>query len=248
MICVPVPVASHTSHGWDLLVLRTSQAGKASWRLQRHEEGFGRSRVLGKRWESWRKYWGSGQSELWTCAGGQEGDIPGPVLLTQPHPPSFPALVLQALTYLRQAPKRRAGKHDCHYPEQVKGNFHNWRYGKTLFSTLHLADEHSLCDHRPGLYGHTRAHHDDNETAYLAGWHIHTPAERAIDTSRTRAELLLVHLDAWTPAARTARLWTSSRHPSSASTRRPIQIHRERRIRDQERPNGRPRAIGLAGV
>lgn len=132
--------------------------------------------------------------------------MPGP----KPHPPSssvqasgipnnFTALFPQALTYLRQAPKRRAGKHDCHYPEQVKGNFQNWGYGKTLSSTLHLADEWTLTlrsQARP--FTVIREHITTTTTkryTWPAGWHIHTPAERAIDTSRTRAELHLVHLD-----------------------------------------------------
>ncbi|KAF1979994.1 carbonic anhydrase [Bimuria novae-zelandiae CBS 107.79] len=36
----------------------------------------------------------------------------------------------------------------------------------------------------------------DNETIYLKGWHIHAPADHSVAGVRTKAELLLVHVDA----------------------------------------------------
>lgn len=36
----------------------------------------------------------------------------------------------------------------------------------------------------------------DNETVYLSGWHIHTPADHTVNMFRARAELHLVHVDA----------------------------------------------------
>jgi carbonic anhydrase len=36
----------------------------------------------------------------------------------------------------------------------------------------------------------------DNETIYLKGWHIHTPADHSVDHVKARAELHLVHADA----------------------------------------------------
>lgn len=36
----------------------------------------------------------------------------------------------------------------------------------------------------------------DDETVFLAGWHIHFPSEHLIDGVRSRAEMHLVHVDA----------------------------------------------------
>ena len=36
----------------------------------------------------------------------------------------------------------------------------------------------------------------DNETLYLKGWHIHSPADHTVQSDRSKAELHLVHADA----------------------------------------------------
>ncbi|KAF2418997.1 carbonic anhydrase [Tothia fuscella] len=71
---------------------------------------------------------------------------------------------------------------------QVAGTFLNWGYGpgftvaKNLSSTTTVTFE----DGKDGV----------NETAYLKGWHIHSPADHSVQADRSKAELHFVYGDA----------------------------------------------------
>jgi carbonic anhydrase len=66
----------------------------------------------------------------------------------------------------------------------IAGNFYNWGYGPA-FTLAHNGDWTS---HPSFTY--------DNETVYLKGWHIHSPADHSVGGDRSKAELHLVHVDA----------------------------------------------------
>ena len=71
------------------------------------------------------------------------------------------------------------------YDRNVSGNWSNWGYGPK-FDLDHPKDEYTSL---PTLKW-------DNETAYLRGWHIHTPADHSVGGDRSKAELHLVHVNA----------------------------------------------------
>ncbi|KAL9132207.1 MAG: hypothetical protein Q9217_000011 [Psora testacea] len=71
------------------------------------------------------------------------------------------------------------------YKETVEGSFFNWGYGPAF--TVSCRGGNSTC-------GPTLAY--DNETVYLKGWHIHTPADHNVADDRSKGELHLVHVDA----------------------------------------------------
>ncbi|KAK7721311.1 hypothetical protein SLS64_001607 [Diaporthe eres] len=71
------------------------------------------------------------------------------------------------------------------YPNETVGNFWNWGYGPAF-----------TVQHTEGVYTDNPSLTYDNETVYLTGWHIHTPADHSVNNYRTRAELHLVHVDA----------------------------------------------------
>ena len=82
-----------------------------------------------------------------------------------------------------------AGLAHYHHPtfsgyENVSGNFSNWGYGPA-YNLSHPADDWTTL---PVLRW-------DNETAYLKGWHIHTPADHSVGGDRSKAELHLVHVN-----------------------------------------------------
>ncbi|KAJ4396990.1 hypothetical protein N0V93_001214 [Gnomoniopsis smithogilvyi] len=64
------------------------------------------------------------------------------------------------------------------------GNFYNWGYGPAF--TL-LREE--------GVYTTLPTMSYDNETNYLLGWHIHTPADHSVGGDRSKAELHYVFTD-----------------------------------------------------
>ena len=68
------------------------------------------------------------------------------------------------------------------YPDSISGNLYNWGYGPAF--TLNPNTTTS----RPSLTY-------DNETVYLKGWHIHSPADHSVQGDRSKAELHLVHSD-----------------------------------------------------
>jgi carbonic anhydrase len=66
------------------------------------------------------------------------------------------------------------------YSSSAVGELNNWRYG-------------------PGwaaLPGTNNTLQFDNETLYLAGWHIHSPADHTVAGKRSKSELHLVHKNA----------------------------------------------------
>lgn len=71
------------------------------------------------------------------------------------------------------------------YARNVSGNFFNWGYGPSY--TLH---------HEKGDLSTLPSITFDDETAYLAGWHIHSPTDHSINGDRSKAELHLVHKSA----------------------------------------------------
>ncbi|KAF4972265.1 hypothetical protein FSARC_1162 [Fusarium sarcochroum] len=71
------------------------------------------------------------------------------------------------------------------YPKEVTGNFFNWGYGPAF--TVQNED---------GIWTQNPSFSFDNETVYLKGWHIHSPADHTVERYRSRAELHLVHVNA----------------------------------------------------
>ncbi|KAF2218533.1 alpha carbonic anhydrase [Elsinoe ampelina] len=64
------------------------------------------------------------------------------------------------------------------------GNFYNWGYGPA-FTLLH----------DKGVYETLPSVSFDNETDYLSGWHVHTPADHTVGGDRSKAELHYVFTD-----------------------------------------------------
>lgn len=71
------------------------------------------------------------------------------------------------------------------YDRNVLGNWSNWGYGPTYNLSHPVGDYTTL----PMLQW-------DNETSYLKGWHIHTPADHTVGGDRSKAELHMVHVNA----------------------------------------------------
>ncbi|KAK7422696.1 hypothetical protein QQX98_001484 [Neonectria punicea] len=74
---------------------------------------------------------------------------------------------------------------DFDYSPSVNGTFFNWDYGLAF-----------TVSHEEGVWTDNPAITYDNETLYLAGWHIHAPADHSVGGDRSKAELHLVHVDA----------------------------------------------------
>ncbi|KAF2864930.1 carbonic anhydrase [Massariosphaeria phaeospora] len=76
------------------------------------------------------------------------------------------------------------------YPSSVKGALSNWGYGPAFT----VATDGDWTKHPSFSY--------DNVTLYLAGWHIHAPADHSVNGDRSKAEMHFVHADsAGNPAA-----------------------------------------------
>lgn len=74
---------------------------------------------------------------------------------------------------------------DFNYNGNITGNFHNWQYGPAFT----VVNEDKNWANNPSITY-------DNETVYLKGWHIHTPADHTVGGDRSKAELHFVHVDA----------------------------------------------------
>ncbi|KAH7128904.1 carbonic anhydrase [Dactylonectria macrodidyma] len=74
---------------------------------------------------------------------------------------------------------------DFSYPSDVNGTFFNWGYGPAFT----IAHEENVWTNNPSITY-------DNETVYLAGWHIHSPADHSVGGDRSKAEMHFVHVDA----------------------------------------------------
>lgn len=72
------------------------------------------------------------------------------------------------------------------YPNETIGELYNWGYGPSY-----------ALDHEEGVYttlpSMTFDEDNNNETVYLASWHIHAPADHTVQGDRSKAELHLVH-------------------------------------------------------
>jgi carbonic anhydrase len=71
------------------------------------------------------------------------------------------------------------------YPDNVAGDYFNWGYGPAF-----------TVAHEEGVWTNNPAISYDNETVYLAGWHIHAPADHSVGGDRSKAEMHFVHVDA----------------------------------------------------
>ncbi|KAH7132158.1 carbonic anhydrase [Dendryphion nanum] len=69
------------------------------------------------------------------------------------------------------------------YNGNVTGNFRNWGYGPA-FSV-----------ENDGNWTNNPSFTYDNETLYLQGWHIHSPADHSVGGDRSKAEIHFVHVD-----------------------------------------------------
>lgn len=74
---------------------------------------------------------------------------------------------------------------EWNYPTELSGNFFNWGYGPAF--TVQNDDK---------IWTQNPSFSFDNETVYLKGWHIHSPADHTVERHRSRAELHLVHVNA----------------------------------------------------
>ena len=86
-------------------------------------------------------------------------------------------MITQGLSQ-NHAPSFTAG-----YTAPASGTLYNWGYGPA-FTTNRTAITSA-----PSMTY-------DNETLYLKGWHIHSPADHTVQFDRSKAELHLVHADA----------------------------------------------------
>jgi carbonic anhydrase len=68
---------------------------------------------------------------------------------------------------------------------QMNGTFYNWGYGPS-FNVEATGPRNSVVFEDTGK----------NETAYLKGWHIHSPADHSVQGDRSKAELHMVFSDA----------------------------------------------------
>jgi carbonic anhydrase len=73
--------------------------------------------------------------------------------------------------------------------ENMTGTFGNWGYGPS-FTLAHPEGDYST------LPSMTFEDNGRNETVYLSGWHIHSPADHSVQGDRSKSELHLVHTDA----------------------------------------------------
>lgn len=74
---------------------------------------------------------------------------------------------------------------DFDYPDSVNGMYFNWGYGPAF-----------TVAHEDGVWTDNPAVTYDNETVYLAGWHVHTPADHSVGGDRSKVEMHFVHVDA----------------------------------------------------
>ncbi|KAF4547786.1 Hypothetical protein D9617_36g063240 [Elsinoe fawcettii] len=97
------------------------------------------------------------------------------------------------LTGTQQSPielKTSDGFAKTHKPDfrdvkgKVRGNFYDWGYGPA-FTIIH----------EEGNFTSLPSVTFDDQTVYLIGWHVHSPADHVVDGDRPRAELHYVFYD-----------------------------------------------------
>lgn len=84
------------------------------------------------------------------------------------------------------------------YSGEISGQYYIWGYGPAF----RLDNENCLqgstavnCTVDFNAPNFTFDENGVNETVYLQGWHVHTPADHSVQQDRSKAELHLVHLD-----------------------------------------------------
>lgn len=92
----------------------------------------------------------------------------------------IPLLLTQGLS-LNHIPRFGEG-----YNATANGTFFNWGYGPAMS----LAHEQGVYTTLPSF---TFDDNGANETVYLTGWHIHSPADHSVGGDRSKAELHFVH-------------------------------------------------------
>jgi len=76
-----------------------------------------------------------------------------------------------------------------HYPNATAGEFFNWGYGPAMTFAHPEGNYTSL----PSV---TFEENGKNETVYMTGWHIHSPADHSVQGDRSKSELHFVHVNA----------------------------------------------------
>jgi carbonic anhydrase len=74
------------------------------------------------------------------------------------------------------------------YKGATNGTFFNWGYGPAMS----FAHAEGVYDTLPSF---TFEDDGKNQTVYLTGWHIHSPADHSVQGDRSKAELHFVHVD-----------------------------------------------------
>jgi carbonic anhydrase len=74
------------------------------------------------------------------------------------------------------------------YNGAANGTFFNWGYGPAM-SLAHAEGDYTT------LPSFTFEDNGANETVYLTGWHIHSPADHSVQGDRSKAEMHFVHTD-----------------------------------------------------
>ncbi|KAE9373407.1 carbonic anhydrase [Stipitochalara longipes BDJ] len=121
----------------------------------------------------------AGGTQDWTYEASYNWDMIAPnYTLCQTGTQQSPIMLMitQGLSQ-NHAPSFTAG-----YTSPASGTLYNWGYGPA-FTT----NSTSITSAPSMTY--------DNETLYLKGWHIHSPADHTVQSERSKAELHLVHAD-----------------------------------------------------
>jgi len=112
--------------------------------------------------------WGRLSADFHLCQTGSQ-QSPIPLLLTQ-------GLSLNHKPYFN-------------YPESVDGEFYNWGYGPAM-TFAHEPQNYTT------LPSFTFSENGRNETVYMSGWHIHSPADHSVQGDRSKSEMHFVHVNA----------------------------------------------------
>lgn len=127
-----------------------------------------RAEPVATRWAYEASYnWGQLSEDYYLCQAGTQ-QAPIPLLLTQGL----------SLTHV---PK-------FNYDASANGTFFNWGYGPAMS----LAHESGVYTTLPSF---TFEDNGANETVYMTGWHIHSPADHSVAGDRSKAEMHFVHVD-----------------------------------------------------
>jgi len=127
-----------------------------------------RAEPVATRWAYEASYnWGQLSEDYYLCQAGTQ-QAPIPLLLTQGL----------SLTHVPS----------FNYGDSANGTFFNWGYGPAM-SLAHEAGVYTT------LPSFTFEENGTNETVYMTGWHIHSPADHSVAGDRSKAEMHFVHTD-----------------------------------------------------